>query len=116
MAATLDHETQAMGGREADGGRDVGGTLGRHHIDAGRRPPGVQPAGAFGEARLIGDIEGVGKELLRVGPAMAALIRSTGSSATNYIPNLSITLVGGIQPEPMRKVAGNSADDGLFSG
>ena len=40
----------------------------RHHIDAGRRPPGVQPAGAFGEARLIGDIEGVGEELLRVGP------------------------------------------------
>ena len=68
MAATLDHETQAMGGREADGGRDVGGTLGRHRIDAGRRPPGVQPAGTFGEARLIGDIEGIGEELLRVGP------------------------------------------------
>ena len=33
---------------------------------------------------------------------------------TNYIPNLSITLVGGIQPEPMRKVAGNSSDDGLI--
>ena len=33
---------------------------------------------------------------------------------SNYIPNLSITLVGGIQPEPMRKVAGNSSDDGLI--
>jgi Protein of unknown function (DUF3987)/Bifunctional DNA primase/polymerase, N-terminal/Primase C terminal 2 (PriCT-2) len=33
---------------------------------------------------------------------------------TNYIPNLSITLIGGIQPEPMRKVAGNSSDDGLI--
>ena len=33
---------------------------------------------------------------------------------TNYIPNLSIALVGGIQPEPMRKVAGNSSDDGLI--
>ena len=33
---------------------------------------------------------------------------------SNYIPNLSIALVGGIQPEPMRKVAGNSSDDGLI--
>ena len=31
-----------------------------------------------------------------------------------YIPNLSITILGGIQPEPMRKVAGASSDDGLI--
>jgi hypothetical protein len=31
-----------------------------------------------------------------------------------YVPNLSITIIGGIQPEPMRKVAGNSTDDGLI--
>jgi Protein of unknown function (DUF3987)/Bifunctional DNA primase/polymerase, N-terminal/Primase C terminal 2 (PriCT-2) len=31
-----------------------------------------------------------------------------------YISNLSITIIGGIQPEPMRKVAGASSDDGLI--
>lgn len=30
------------------------------------------------------------------------------------IPNLSIALLGGIQPEPMRKIAGDSVDDGLI--
>ena len=30
------------------------------------------------------------------------------------IPNLSISLLGGIQPEPMRKFAGESVDDGLL--
>jgi hypothetical protein len=33
---------------------------------------------------------------------------------SNYIPNLSVSLVGGIQPEPMRKVAAGSTDDGLI--
>jgi hypothetical protein len=31
-----------------------------------------------------------------------------------YIPNLSITIIGGIQPEPMRKVAAGASDDGLI--
>jgi hypothetical protein len=30
------------------------------------------------------------------------------------IPNLSIALLGGIQPEPLRKIAGDSVDDGLI--
>jgi hypothetical protein len=30
------------------------------------------------------------------------------------IPNLSVCLLGGIQPEPMRKVAGDAHDDGLL--
>lgn len=29
------------------------------------------------------------------------------------IPNLSISLLGGIQPEPLRKIAGDTVDDGL---
>jgi hypothetical protein len=33
---------------------------------------------------------------------------------SNYIPNLSVTLLGGIQPEPMRKVAAGASDDGLI--
>jgi hypothetical protein len=33
---------------------------------------------------------------------------------SNYIPNLSVTLIGGIQPEPMRKVAAGASDDGLI--
>ena len=36
------------------------------------------------------------------------------SSGSTYIPYLSVTLVGGIQPEPMRKVAEGTADDGLI--
>jgi hypothetical protein len=31
-----------------------------------------------------------------------------------FIPNLSIGLLGGIQPEPLRKLAGDSVDDGLI--
>jgi hypothetical protein len=31
-----------------------------------------------------------------------------------YVPNLSISLLGGIQPEPMRRIAGTSEDDGLI--
>jgi hypothetical protein len=31
-----------------------------------------------------------------------------------YIENLSVSLIGGIQPEPIRKVADDSADDGLL--
>jgi Protein of unknown function (DUF3987)/Primase C terminal 2 (PriCT-2) len=33
---------------------------------------------------------------------------------SNHIPNLSVTILGGIQPEPMRKVADGSSDDGLI--
>jgi hypothetical protein len=33
---------------------------------------------------------------------------------TIWVPNLSVCLLGGIQPEPMRKVAGDTADDGLL--
>ncbi len=36
------------------------------------------------------------------------------SSGSTYISHLSVTLVGGIQPEPMRKVAEGTADDGLI--
>ena len=61
VAAALDDQAQVVGAGEADGGGDVGGTLGRHHIGAGRRAPGVQPAGTFGEARLVGDVERVGE-------------------------------------------------------
>jgi len=32
----------------------------------------------------------------------------------SFIPNLSIGLLGGIQPEPLRKLAGDSVDDGLI--
>jgi hypothetical protein len=31
-----------------------------------------------------------------------------------YVPNLSICVLGGIQPEPIRKVVGDAADDGLI--
>jgi hypothetical protein len=31
-----------------------------------------------------------------------------------YIPNLSISMLGGIQPEPMRKISEDSVDDGLL--
>lgn len=33
---------------------------------------------------------------------------------SSVIPNLSIGLLGGIQPEPLRKIAAESADDGLI--
>jgi len=33
---------------------------------------------------------------------------------STYLPNLSISLLGGIQPEPIRKIAGESTDDGLL--
>lgn len=33
---------------------------------------------------------------------------------STLIPNLSIGLLGGIQPEPLRKIAGESVDDGLI--
>ena len=33
---------------------------------------------------------------------------------TVWLPNLSVSLLGGIQPEPMRKVANDTADDGLL--
>jgi Protein of unknown function (DUF3987) len=36
------------------------------------------------------------------------------TSGSVRIPHLSVTLLGGIQPEPMRKVADGSADDGLI--
>lgn len=32
----------------------------------------------------------------------------------SYVPNLSISVVGGIQPEPLRKLVGDSLDDGLI--
>jgi Protein of unknown function (DUF3987)/Bifunctional DNA primase/polymerase, N-terminal/Primase C terminal 2 (PriCT-2) len=35
------------------------------------------------------------------------------SRGSGLIPNLSISLLGGIQPEPMRKVATDTVDDGL---
>lgn len=31
-----------------------------------------------------------------------------------FVPNLSVGLLGGIQPEPLRKLAGDSVDDGLI--
>ena len=31
------------------------------------------------------------------------------------IPNLSVRMLGGIQPEPMRRVAADTVDDGLDS-
>lgn len=31
-----------------------------------------------------------------------------------FVPNLSVGLLGGIQPEPLRKLAGESVDDGLI--
>jgi Protein of unknown function (DUF3987) len=31
-----------------------------------------------------------------------------------YIPNLSVSLLGGIQPEPIRKIADDTVDDGLL--
>lgn len=33
---------------------------------------------------------------------------------SSLIPNLSISLLGGIQPEPLRKIAADSVDDGLI--
>jgi hypothetical protein len=36
------------------------------------------------------------------------------SRGTCYIPNLSISLVGGIQPEPLRKIVDDTVDDGLI--
>ena len=30
------------------------------------------------------------------------------------IPNVSVSLLGGIQPEPIRKIAGDAVDDGLL--
>lgn len=41
-----------------------------------------------------------------------ALNRKTSGSA--LIPNLSVCLLGGIQPEPIRKIASDSHDDGLL--
>lgn len=33
---------------------------------------------------------------------------------TSLIPNLSVSMLGGIQPEPLRKIAGDATDDGLL--
>lgn len=41
-----------------------------------------------------------------------AVNRVTRGSA--IIPNVSVSLVGGIQPEPIRKIAGDAVDDGLL--
>lgn len=40
-------------------------------------------------------------------------INRVGRGAS-IIPNFSVCLLGGIQPDPMRRVAGNATDDGLF--
>jgi hypothetical protein len=36
------------------------------------------------------------------------------SRGSNFLPNLSASILGGIQPEPVRKLADESMDDGLF--
>jgi hypothetical protein len=36
------------------------------------------------------------------------------SRGSSYIENLSVSMLGGIQPEPIRKIADESADDGLL--
>lgn len=36
------------------------------------------------------------------------------SRGASLIPNLSVSMLGGIQPEPLRKIAGDAVDDGLL--
>lgn len=36
------------------------------------------------------------------------------SRGASLIPNLSVCMLGGIQPEPLRKIAGDAVDDGLL--
>lgn len=47
-------------------------------------------------------------------PSMAETILSIGLDRALWIDNLSVSMLGGIQPEPMRKVAGEAVDDGLL--
>jgi len=69
VAAALDDEAQIARAGEAHGGDDVSGILRGHDVGAGRRAPGAEPPGGFGQRGLVGDVEGIGEQLAGIGAA-----------------------------------------------
>src|SRR5580658_2527054 len=69
--------------------------MGVHHVSAGGRAPGVQPAGAFGERRLVGDEEGIVQQLLGLGGREVGR-RDRGETAADGV--LQADPVGGGRP------------------
>src|SRR6516225_3069899 len=67
MAAALDDEAQVVGAGEAYGGGHVGGAGRLDEVGAEGRAPGVEPAGAFGKRGLVGEVEGIAEQRLRLG-------------------------------------------------